>query len=69
MYCYRAFGLFIQAAFVLPELLVDLNHHTPDVVIQLGEVSPNGLLNPQDSGAFYQSNENEFWLNVPRACP
>jgi hypothetical protein len=68
MYCYRTFGLYIHTAFILPELLVDLNHHAPDVVIQLGGVNPNGLLNPEDSGAFYQSNKNELWLNVPNVA-
>ncbi len=69
MHYYHAFHLNIKSELLLPELLVASEaHDTPDVVIELGEVNPNGLPHAAFKGAFYQSNENALWLNVPNVA-
>ena len=67
MFCYDAFQLKIQSELALPELLMqeDAVADTPDVVIEFGNVSQNGLSQAVFSGAFYESNQNALWLNIP----
>ncbi|MDF1646830.1 MAG: hypothetical protein P1U61_07630 [Legionellaceae bacterium] len=71
MFQYYAFQLNIQSQLELPELLSRpdyLADMPTDVVIEFGEVSPIGLSNPVAKGAFYQSNQNALWLNVPKVA-
>jgi len=67
MYFYHAFGLNIQSALNLPELLAcaDNSNLNPDVTIQWGDVSKTGLIEAVVKGAFYQANHNGLWLDVP----
>ncbi|MDF1684322.1 MAG: hypothetical protein P1U36_06650 [Legionellaceae bacterium] len=70
MYVYYAFGLNIQSALNLPELLAcsDNLNIKPDVTIQFGDVSRIGLIEAVVKGAFYQSNHDELWLDVPNVA-
>ena len=70
MYFYHAFQLNIQSALNLPELLSCLNNPdiNSDVVIQIGAVSKTGLSEAVAEGAFYQSNSDELWLDVPNVA-
>lgn len=70
MYFYHAFQLNIQSALKLPELLVQANNSSiePDVIIEFNSVSKTGLLEAVTQGAFYQSNHDELWLDVPNVA-
>ncbi len=70
MYMYHAFGLNIQSALNLPELLAcaDNSNLNPDVTIQFGDVPKAGLSEAVVKGAFYQSNHDELWLDVPHVA-
>ncbi|MDF1678442.1 MAG: hypothetical protein P1U32_07100 [Legionellaceae bacterium] len=67
MFFYHAFGLHIQSALALPELLPcdNTKHIIPDILIALGDVSEHGLENITARGAFYQADDNALWLSVP----
>ena len=70
MYLYHAFQLNIQSAIKLPELLTCTKNIniTPDVMIEFGTVSQTGLSEAVTQGAFYQSNSDELWLDVPNVA-
>ena len=70
MYFYHAFQLNIQSALKLPELLSCTNNSNIkfDVIIQFETVSKTGLSEAITKGAFYQSNSNELWLDVPNVA-
>ncbi|MCH9755761.1 MAG: hypothetical protein K0U37_01040 [Gammaproteobacteria bacterium] len=71
MFFYHAFQLIIQSELVIPELLSlpdNLGNRPAHVVIEFGEVSETGLSRVVAGGAFYQSNETELWLNVPKVA-
>jgi len=62
-YIYKAFGLVIQSEFECPELIPTTG--TVDVLIKLGEVQKT-LKNPLFSGVRFQTNGQEFLLQVDK---
>lgn len=67
MHHYSAFHLAIQSALAFPELLPSTTALlTPDITIQYGAVSKEGLSHPTTRGLFYQATEQTFWLHVPK---
>lgn len=69
MYTYYAFALRINSELAFPELLACSNPPLPDVTIKWGEVSTQGLEQPNSSkGLFYQANASALWLHVPNVA-
>jgi hypothetical protein len=61
IYNYTAFGLNFQSEFEIPEFIISDNK--PEVFLKRGEV-PKDLIEKNSQGVRYQSNKNEFLLNV-----
>lgn len=62
-YQYHTFGLNIQSAIELPELLKLENTTSFDVTISIGK-TPNSLANFQKKGVAFEIAENEFLLDL-----
>lgn len=67
IYQYKAFNQTIISALSFPELLVDIEANTTNAIqVSIGEVSKKGLINPIKSGAFFQTDQQHYWLHVPQ---
>ncbi len=62
---YQTHGLTIESDLKLPMCNPLLNPQLIDVKICLGEVFTDGLVDPVDSGRFFQAKPNLLWLGVP----
>ncbi len=64
---YRAYQLLIASPIPLfpGREIAAPTESDPDVRIELGSVSPNGLAAPRHQRAFAQVGEDEVWLNIP----
>ncbi len=62
---YQTHGLTIESDLKLPMCNPLPDSQLTDVKICLGEVSIDGLIDPVDSGRFFQAKPNILWLGVP----
>lgn len=66
---YSCYGLTIDSALTLPELLAptdELTQTTPiDVVINFGDISPEGLSDGKQLGPYIWVTDQSLWLEVP----
>ncbi len=63
---YQAFGLTINSQISLQPLVqLDTTIATPDISISLGNVSKDGLDQPNATYSFCQAAADELWLNIP----
>lgn len=63
-YCYKAFGLKISSEIELPPLALSDQTNTPDINVELGEVSATGLASPDVVKPFSQFNASALWLSI-----
>jgi len=61
----QAFNLAILSKFPFPELISHIPV-TPDVRINYGSLPARGLNTVLKQGAFFQLNDKEMWLNIPK---
>jgi hypothetical protein len=70
MYKYQVFQLNIISALAFPELC-SLSHESftrPDIAIDFGPVSTEGLSSPLKKGVCFQAKAGLFWLHVPKVA-
>lgn len=64
---YSAYGLTIQSALPLPELLPRQagGVQAPDVQIRIASVPPDGLADGQPLGEYYWASAHSVWMQIP----
>jgi hypothetical protein len=66
---YTCYGLRIESALVLPELLIPTDESSEaapiDVIINFGEISPDGLPDAKQLGPYIWVTDQSLWLEVP----
>lgn len=69
---YACYGLIIDSQLPLPELLAPVRdpkrYTVPDVTIEIGEVSGDGLAHGKQLGPFLWVADQSLWLNVPEVA-
>lgn len=66
MYQFQAFNLKVHSDLFFPELLpMPSLISDAEILIQYGFVDPQGLHNPNQKGAFFQTADQTIWLNIP----
>ena len=63
MFDYMAYGLTIRSDYKLPPLNT-ANSDKIDLIVQKGEVSPNGISSPTKSTDYYQTAPSDLWLDI-----
>lgn len=66
---YSAFNLTVASALAIPEFIaIKPSSSAPDLTIHFGEVAKQGLAQPLQVGAFFHSNHQQFWLDIPKVA-
>ncbi|XPV69515.1 MAG: hypothetical protein ACNI25_02845 [Halarcobacter sp.] len=65
MYHYKAFNLHFQTPFICPELIeIEENNNLEKVIVKYSKFAKNLSKNLVDENRYYQSNENEYLLDI-----